>query len=65
LLSEVHWKNAGCGLFPEDCEQRGEMSEAVIDRKGADKEPLIICWSAFSDEMGNFLPDPLMVYFQQ
>jgi len=61
----VDWENVECGLFPEDCEQRGEMSEAVIDRTGAWKEPLIICWSAFSDEMGNFLPDPLMVYFQQ
>jgi hypothetical protein len=27
------------------------------------KEPVIICWSAFQDEIGNFHLDTLMVYF--
>jgi hypothetical protein len=39
------------------------MSEAVIDRKGAGKERMIICWSAFSDEIGNFHLETLMLYF--
>ena len=41
----------------------GETSEAVIDGKVACKEPMTICWSAFSDEIGNFHLDTLMVYF--
>jgi len=41
------------------------MSEAAIGRKGASKGPLLIYWSALSDESNNFPLDPLMVYFQQ
>ena len=41
------------------------MSEAVIGRKGASREPLIICRSAFYTEIGNVPLDTLVVYFQQ
>src|SRR5712691_11303363 len=34
LLSRVDWKKAGCGLFLGDCERRGDMREAIIERKG-------------------------------
>ena len=41
------------------------MNEAIRGCKGDGKEHLIICWSAFLDERGNFTLGTLMVYFEQ
>jgi hypothetical protein len=42
-----------------------QRAEAVRDHKGACQEALLICWSAFLDESGNFPLGTLMVYFEQ